>query len=117
MLSDFASTDVDDDDVEFREVDDELDKCIAEGLVDYGRNEKDGVGYSFVHDQIQNAALKLLPENNLPALQLQLGQIILQDEESECFDKYGVPLVGIGLVQSWVKMSSQRKGIWINGQG
>ena len=40
-------------------------------------------GYSFVHDQIQNAALNLIPDAKRPQLQLLIGRTLLEDMASE----------------------------------
>ena len=61
---------------------------MTEGLIDYVRQEAGEVVYSFVHDQVQNAAINLLEPEKLPSLQLHLGQSLLHDEDHEDFDKY-----------------------------
>jgi len=69
-----------------QEIDDELDICISEGLVDYGRQESTiNVTYSFLHDQIQQAALSLITKEKLPALQMHIGQSLLSKVDKYLF--------------------------------
>lgn len=70
------------------ETKDELDLCIAQGLLVIRHKESDRNAYSFVHDQIQRAALGLVSEEILSALQLHLGRTLLLEERAVNFEKY-----------------------------
>jgi predicted ATPase len=61
------------------EVGEMMERSVIDGLLEHEglRQAAEGPTYSFVHDQVQNAALALIPIDKRPKLELLIGQKLL----------------------------------------
>eukprot|EP00957_Ditylum_brightwellii_P039824 3015307-Ditylum_brightwellii.AAC.1 len=56
---------------------------MLELAVDEGLLRKEGSSYSFVHDQIQNAAYSLIPEDERGLMHKKIGYLILENSSND----------------------------------